>query len=195
MRVPRQEGGLTAASLFYVVAAVLVVIGFAASLTGCGTSSANRMQALEQGIDRGVDVVEDVDQQIPKIQDRITDLRLAAQNSDLGIAAKAGELLAQAEATLETLLAKKSEALASIEAMRETLTEVNSQAEVSWHDELQVLGEGVGASAPLWGTHSWLAALIGGLLGVPALIFGAKKNKQAQTLTGALPRWCVEPPA
>ncbi len=178
------ESGLTRNAL--AIVALMIGCFIAVALTGCGTTSADRMQAMESGIDRGVEMVKDLDTQIPRIQTRITDLKIATESSDLGIAAKANELLASAESTLEMLLGKKSDALAMIEATRAELEWINAQAEVDWTDELKVVGEGMTASAPFWGAHGWMATLLGGLLGVPALIFARNKKKQASVLNGAL---------
>jgi hypothetical protein len=147
------------------------------ALSGCGMSPAQRTQIAEDTVTTAQQTLDDLGDQLPDVRAEVARLETLVANSEGQIAEEAGRLLAQAREALALLETKEADTRNALDAARSKLAEINAAGNVTWADELEAAGVTLRASAPLFGTHGWIATLTGGVLTFVAGIFGVRRAK------------------
>lgn len=171
---------------------LLGAIGFLAgmllclTMVGCGTTPEQRIAAVKTTLDTYTEASETLDESIPKLEALIVDAELKLETTEGDLADELRNFLAGARPKLAKAIEEKAKADAAIETWSARLVEIQADPNLTWADELEVLGTGIQASAPLLGPKGWIASSVGSLIVLASTLFGAGQRKKAGVSTQGL---------
>ena len=154
--------------------------------SGCGTSPADRVAAVESTLTKYQEQAAEIDKRIPEMQTMIADAERAMQGAAPGTLAKLRTIVAEARAKLDAAVAAKPELDAAVDRWQGRLAEISADPNVGWAGELEAAGAGMQAAAPLLGPYGWIASALGAALALTGATFGASQARKAKTIKGAL---------
>ena len=154
--------------------------------SGCGTSSADRVELVESTLAKYQEQAAEIDRRIPELQTMIADAERAMEGAKPGTLAKLRSIVAEARAKLDAAVAAKPDLDKAVETWSDRLAEISADPNVGWAGELEAAGAGMSAAAPLLGPYGWIASIAGGLALAVGAAFGTSQHRRAAKTTQAL---------